>query len=429
MSMGKARDGQSPRLEDLLQTLFVERELSLDDVGHLERAIASLEAEAAYADRRVRPLQSAESTSTPRRDLLEGHATSAGTHRLVTRVGTRALFYRREQELYLTNIGFGTCRGALNDCTDSAYATAITEALSNGCNIIDTAISYRCQRSERAVAKGVCDFIQHRGGQRDEIVVCTKGGFVTPGAVTQKTTMDDYAVGGIHSMESSFLADQISRSRSNLGVETIDVYYLHNPEFQLQFVDISEFRRRVRLAFEALERAVANRRICWYGTATWSGYRDGSLSLHDMVQAATDVAGADHHFRFVQLPFNAGMREAHEVLLGEKKGCLLQVAREAGLTVVASASLFQSQLLSDLSHDLFALTLDTASQFQRSLQFVRSVPGIASALVGMRNLQHVLENLALLEVPSLTSSDFDRLRAAIEERVHLSSNHVRHVFI
>ena len=55
--------------------------------------------------------------------------------------------------------------------------------------------------------------------------------------------------GGMHSMQPDFLADQIDRSRANLGLETIDIFYLHNPETQLGFVNREEFERRIRLAF------------------------------------------------------------------------------------------------------------------------------------------------------------------------------------
>jgi len=47
--------------------------------------------------------------------------------------------------------------------------------------------------------------------------------------------------------------------RRNLGVETIDVYYLHNPETQFGRGAGEMFNSRVREAFEFLESAVARR--------------------------------------------------------------------------------------------------------------------------------------------------------------------------
>ena len=82
-------------------------------------------------------------------------------------------------------------------------------------------------------------------------------------------------VAGCHVMSPRYLENQIEASRSNLGVETIDLYYLHNPETQLAEVTRQEFFRRLKAAFEALEKAVATERIRAYGTATWNAYRAG----------------------------------------------------------------------------------------------------------------------------------------------------------
>ena len=85
-------------------------------------------------------------------------------------------------------------------------------------------------------------------------MISTKGGFLTPGAVPQFLKPED-VVGGMHSMAPDFLADQVDRSRANLGVDTIDVYYLHNPETQLGFVSRDEFDRRIGRAFAQAGRA------------------------------------------------------------------------------------------------------------------------------------------------------------------------------
>src|SRR5207247_6709137 len=87
-------------------------------------------------------------------------------------------------------------------------------------------------------------------------------GIVSPGDVV-----------GSHCMTPRYLNDQIERSRANLGLETIDIYHVHNPESQLEEVARDQFMVRLRAAFETLERAAREGRIRWYGTATWTGYR------------------------------------------------------------------------------------------------------------------------------------------------------------
>src|SRR4029077_17907289 len=143
----------------------------------------------------------------------------------------------------------------------------------------------------------------------DELVVCTKGGYVmTEGgssisdAVDPATLQQGDVVDGIHSVAPAFLADQLNRSLRNLGVTTIDVYYIHNPEVQLQEVRGRDFRNRMRRAFECLEAAVSRGATRYYGPSSWGGYIDGVISLSALAEVAREIAGKEHHFRFVQLP-------------------------------------------------------------------------------------------------------------------------------
>jgi aryl-alcohol dehydrogenase-like predicted oxidoreductase len=350
--------------------------------------------------------------TTPTGSTISGHATREGVQRFAGRFGVDSIsFYNPAQDILISSIGIGTYRGAMDNETDASYAAAVHAALLTGLNVIDTSINYRHQRSERSVGVGIKTFLDKSGGSRDEIVVCTKGGYLVSEAITPATLGSDDVVGGSHSMAPAFVADQIERSRRNLGLGTIDVYYLHNPETQLQFVEMAEFMRRIRGAFELLERAVSNGFIQYYGTATWNGYRDGSLSLRALAETACQVAGEKHHFRFVQLPFNVGMQEALTPRM-EGGASVLALAAELGITVIASAALLHGRLARDLPPQIVELMPGLKSDAQRAIQFTRCTPGIASVLVGMRGIGHVEENLAVAKAPRLTSAEYQQLRAA-----------------
>src|SRR2546430_310964 len=81
----------------------------------------------------------------------------------------------------------------------------------------------------------------------------------------------DDIVAGSHCITPQFLNDQLARSLRNLGVDCIDVYYLHNPETQLGEISRPDFYERVRDAFAFLESAAAEGKIQYYGMATWNG--------------------------------------------------------------------------------------------------------------------------------------------------------------
>lgn len=238
---------------------------------------------------------------------IQGHASREGTERFASDYGRGSQdFYCIAADVLISSLGIGTNRGAADCRTDAAYARAVDAALQGGINLIDTSINYRQQRSERAVNAALRLFIERDPSARAGIVVCTKGGYLVPGAVPKNTLRGDDVVGGAHCMLPAFLDDQMERSRRNLGLATIDVYYLHNPETQLRFIERRVFLDRVRAAFAALERAVGDGRVSYYGMATWDGFRSGALSLPVLVEIARQISGDRHHFRFVQLPFNLG---------------------------------------------------------------------------------------------------------------------------
>jgi len=237
-------------------------------------------------------------------------------------------------------------------------------------------------------------------------VVATKAGFLTPGAVPSFLKPADI-VGNMHSMQPDFLADQIDRSRANLGLDTLDIFYLHNPETQLGFVTRSEFDERIRMAFAKLEQLVAGGKIRYYGTATWEGYRRppgarDALDLGRLEELAAAEGGDGHHFRFIQLPFNLAMPEAFT-------NGLLDRAAEFGIAVVASASLLQARLTRDLPAALAEKFPGLSTDAQRAIQFTRSTPGIATALVGMSQAEHVAENLQLAAVPPIEPEAYQEL--------------------
>jgi len=61
--------------------------------------------------------------------------------------------------------------------------------------------------------------------------------------------------------------------------------------------------------------------------------------------------------------------------------------------VVASATLLQATLASGLPPEIEE-HYPGASDAQRAIRFVRSIPGVTTALIGMRRAAHIDENLA-----------------------------------
>ena len=71
----------------------------------------------------------------------------------------------------------------------------------------------------------------------------------------------------------------------------------------------------------------------------------------------------------------------------------LHAAAELGISVVASASLLQARLASGLPPQVREALPGFATDAQRALAFVASLP-VSAALAGMRSIAHLDENLA-----------------------------------
>jgi aryl-alcohol dehydrogenase-like predicted oxidoreductase len=343
--------------------------------------------------------------------VLPHFADSAATDRFAARFPApkAAGFYRDAQGLLVSSIGIGTYLGEMDQATDEGYQEAVRGALAAGVNFIDTSLNYRNQRSERSIGAALRQAVEGGEIDRTEIVVATKAGYLVPEAIPAAALKAGDVVGGMHSMAPDFLRDQLERSRRNLGLNSIDVFYLHNPETQLAYISEPEFLGKIRRAFEFLESAVADGQIHFYGTATWQGYRHRdpsreALPLEKLAGIATEVAGPKHHFRFIQLPFNLAMPEAFANRINGES--VLDIAARLGLTVVASASLYQARLSRNLPEEIRARLPGAETDAQRAIQFVRSTPGIAVALVGMSNLRHVQENLRLATIPPLDHAHY-----------------------
>jgi aryl-alcohol dehydrogenase-like predicted oxidoreductase len=355
--------------------------------------------------------------------MISGRATAQGTADYAARFANLPGNFRPMLGLQASSVGLGTYLGEMDSATDELYRQSAQLALSRGINVLDTAVNYRFQRSERALGAAIAQLVGEGKVEREAIIVATKGGYITfdgqmpadPSAWFEQ----HYIANGLippaelvdnsHCLNPAYLAAMMDWSRTNLGLETVDVYFLHNPETQLNEVPRPEFLRRMRAAFEMLEQQVSAGRLSVYGTATWSGYRTASrnrdyLSLAELVGLAREVAGQAHHFKVIQLPFSLAAPEAltlaNQSLPGHSQPVtLLEAAGELGVVVWASASLMQGRLAVNLPPLVRDAMAGLRTDAQRALQFVRSTPGIDVALVGMKSPRHVLDNLEALTTP------------------------------
>src|SRR5438034_10865511 len=116
-----------------------------------------------------------------RKKFMSERATLDGTKRYAESLRGRAAggHFREVHGMVLSSLGIGTYLGQPDERTDAAYTAAIVAALENGINVADAAINYRFQRSERSIGAALVQ-LEAKGYPRDQVIVCTKAGYLTP---------------------------------------------------------------------------------------------------------------------------------------------------------------------------------------------------------------------------------------------------------
>lgn len=348
--------------------------------------------------------------------MMLKNATPEGTREYFKNQALNQTKLRKIDDLSLSALAVGTYLGDCDVATDRFYEeTLVAAAAESGINFFDTAVNYRCQRSEKNIAYALKK-LSGLGVARDQLFVATKGGFLpaedSPEGFenyilkcflnTHVMTPDDIEA-NCHCMTPKFMQSQIELSLKNLKVDCVDLYYLHNPEIQLPVVGEEEFYNRIKKVFEVFEQNVQDGKIKRYGLATWDGFRQGfgadnRLDLEMILNCAQDVGGDDHHFKAIQLPYNLAMIEAVAIPSQRINGEELPIIAAAvhhKISVFTSAPLLQSRVL-QLEQDFFDRMPGVGERAQKALQFVRSSPGVTATMVGMKSKDHLNENSKVL---------------------------------
>ena len=332
--------------------------------------------------------------------------------------------YKTFYSLKLSEIGLGTYLGNPDKETDTSYYNTIKKAISFGVNVIDTAINYRNMRSERVIGEVLYQV------ERDNLVISTKGGYIPVDSDYAKNPQEwfrrELLDSGILSksditpygnvLTPKYISWSFNRSLKNLKTSYIDVYFIHNPEDQLQFLSREVFYERLKSVFSFLEEKVQEGKLKFYGLATWNGFRVPEsnkqfLDLPYIVNLANEVAGDNHHFRFIQLPYNLAMPEAYflknQSINGEKMSTL-EASEKLGIYTYISAPLLQGRLLSNLPEALKDI-LKVPKENLIPIQFVRSTPGVGTVLIGMSKEEHLKQNLEIENYEKVSKETIETL--------------------
>jgi len=291
--------------------------------------------------------------------MIKGFATQGGTKEFSQKYPEFNFNPLGKTHLSVSEVGFGSYRIYINSDENKK---ALKKAILSGINLIDTSSTYTDGGSELLVGEVLKDLITKTNKvSRDSVVIVTKGGYLQGQnfKLSQEKKKEnspfpdlvEYREGLEHCIHPDFLDNQITRSLEGLGIETIDVYMLHNPEYYLKWaqennIDINEARKeyysRIKKAFLYLEKEVERGRIKRYGISsnTFPLSPDDSdfTSFETVLNIAKEIS-IDNHFCVIEFPMNLAESEAYTILNQNKSKTLLQLAKEENVGVLINRPL------------------------------------------------------------------------------------------
>lgn len=139
---------------------------------------------------------------------------------------------------------------------DGAGRKLVDAAIANGINLLDTAYVYGLGHSEQLVGQVVKD---HR---REELVIATKGAH-------------DFSTGReVIRNDPDFITQQVDQSLKRLGVNYIDIYYLHFPDHDTPKAEAVGALQRLREAGKIRAIGISNFNLDQIKEANADGYVD-----------------------------------------------------------------------------------------------------------------------------------------------------------
>ncbi|MDH4945325.1 aldo/keto reductase [Sulfurimonas sp. C5] len=364
------------------------------------------------------------------------HATLEDTYNFAKKFSQYKDFYIKHNNLIFSKLGLGTFvkEPYKEENYVFHYIEAVKEAIRQGINVIDTASNYRYGQSEKEIGEALAELIAEGEVKREELIIASKGGFIEleyPFPENPYTwiaeniieaglaTKDDIELDQ-HCITPDYLEASCRKSLKNLGVDSLDIYYLHNPEMQLLRLGHKAFYKQIEKVFERFEKLADLGLIQSYGVAVWNGFTSENsselISLEKLVECAIKVGGMGHRFKYIQLPFNMGKTTAYTAETQKVDGVacsVINAAHNLGIGVISSSSLLQMNLFKKSFSAETGVVLDNSmtlkNDIQLALQFVRSTPGIVTSLFGSKVPVNIRENCEISKVRAVPRTKYDLL--------------------
>jgi aryl-alcohol dehydrogenase-like predicted oxidoreductase len=296
--------------------------------------------------------------------------------------------------LHVSRIAFGTWQlgGDWGRFDETAAVAAIRRARDSGVNFFDTAQGYGFGASEQILGKALRDGLARN---RDEFVIATKGGL-------RQTDS-----GLVRDASPQWLRSGVEASLTALGVEHVDLYQVHWPDPVVPAAETAG----------ALRELIAEGKIGHVGV---SNYNDAQMAEFSATLPVETLQPPYHLFRREiedeVLPYcrahNIGVLVYGPLAHGLLTGTLSAHTAFADddwrhASAVFSGDAYRRNLATVRTLEKFAADRGiTVSQL--AIAWTLANPAVHVAIVGTRDLGHVDDSLAAVDV-SLDEADLDEI--------------------
>ena len=113
--------------------------------------------------------------------MIKGYANIKGTEKYSKKFinkNTSDFYNTTHNGLKLSSIGIGMYKGMKNPKGDKHWEKSLIFGILNGINVIDNAIRYRGQLSEKLLGKVIANLIKNKKITRKEIFITSKVGLI-----------------------------------------------------------------------------------------------------------------------------------------------------------------------------------------------------------------------------------------------------------
>jgi aryl-alcohol dehydrogenase-like predicted oxidoreductase len=290
--------------------------------------------------------------------MVKGLATNEGTKRFKDSFKEFSDdFFNLSENLYFSSLGVGSFvpEAYREENYTFSFKDSIKEAIANGVNVIDTAPNYRYQQSHREIAEA----IKESEVSRESLIVSTKVGFIeldfpfpdpykwiNENLVDKKLSTKENVFVDQYCIEPDYVRWSFENSLKNLDLESVDILYLHNPEFALGYISYDELLVKIKEVFKLFEEFRSEGKIKFYGVATWNAFTLEEsnmeyISIKDLVDISKEI-GSDG-FKYLQMPYN--LAKPHPFAYTNQRfddGLFytpFQIANKYGLSLITSSTL------------------------------------------------------------------------------------------